>query len=69
MFPYCNFIWDIIFLRQAIHPLNPLGDKDRIFLYNINTISSRPMMRIRRNMCLNEVEDERFAYQSFSVLA
>ena len=33
-----------------INPLTPMSDQDRISPYNINTISSRQLMRITKNV-------------------
>ena len=35
---------------DASHPLTPMSDQDRISPYNINTISSRQVMRIKKNI-------------------
>ena len=32
------------------NPLTPMSDEDRISLYNINTISSKLVMRIKKNI-------------------
>ena len=34
----------------TLKPLTPMGDQDRISPYNINTISSRQVMRIKKNI-------------------
>ena len=34
---------------KGINPLTPMSDQDTISLYNINTISSRQVMRIKKN--------------------
>ena len=34
----------------GINPLTPISDQDRISHYNINTISSRQVMRIKKNI-------------------
>ena len=36
--------------KGIVNPLTPMTDQDRISPYNINTISSRQMMRIRKNI-------------------
>ena len=36
--------------RTLFNPLTPLSDQDRISPYNINTISSRLVMRIKKNI-------------------
>ena len=33
----------------ALNPLTPMSDQDRISPYNINTISSRQVTRIKKN--------------------
>ena len=33
-----------------INPLTPMSDQGRISLYNINTISGRQVMRIKKNI-------------------
>ena len=43
----------LLFLKKAkndINPLTPISDQDRISPYNINTISSRQVMRIKKNI-------------------
>ena len=35
---------------DASHPLTPMSDQDKISPYNINTISSRQVMRIKKNI-------------------
>ena len=35
-------------LRSQVNPLTPMSDEDRISPYNINTISSRQMVRIKK---------------------
>ena len=35
---------------QRVNPFTPTSDQDRISLYNINTISSRQVMRIEKNV-------------------
>ena len=39
-------------LRNAliVNPLTPISDQDRISPYNINTISGRQVMRIKKNV-------------------
>ena len=36
--------------RTLFNPLTPVSDQDRISPYNINTISSRQVMRIKKNI-------------------
>ena len=36
--------------HYRINPLPPMSDRDRISHYNINTISSRQVMRIKKNI-------------------
>ena len=35
-----------------VNPLTPMSDQDRISPYNINTISTRQVMRIKKNINL-----------------
>ena len=35
---------------HLFNPLTPMSDQDRISPYNINTISSRKVMRIKKNI-------------------
>ena len=35
---------------KCLNPLTPMSDQDRISPYNINTISSRQVMRIKKNI-------------------
>ena len=37
---------------HQINPLTPVSDQDRISPYNINTISTREVMRIQKNINL-----------------
>ena len=36
--------------NQIVNPFTPTSDQDRISPYNINTISSRQVMRIEKNI-------------------
>ena len=36
--------------QWSFNPLTPMSDQDRISPYNINTISSRQVMRINKNI-------------------
>ena len=36
--------------HDILHPLTPRSDQDRISPYNVNTISSRQVMRIEKNI-------------------
>ena len=38
----------LIFFLWYLHPLTPMSDQDRISPYNIKTISSRLVMRIKK---------------------
>ena len=40
----------IYFATVLINPLTAMSDQDRISPYNINTISSRQVMRIKKNI-------------------
>ena len=42
----------LVVLRNVnfFHPLNPMSDQDRIFPYNINTISGRLVIGITKNI-------------------
>ena len=49
---YLNtYVWDELssFFSQ-LNPFTPTSDQDRISPYNINTISSRQVMRIEKNI-------------------
>ena len=35
---------------DLVNPLTPMSDQDRISPYNINTILSRQVMRIKKNI-------------------
>ena len=35
-------------LNKSVNPLTPMSDQDRISPYNINTISTRYVMRIKK---------------------
>ena len=35
---------------KCLNPITPMSDQDRISPYNINTISSRQVMRIKKNI-------------------
>ena len=37
-------------LLRNLNPLTPISDQDRISPYNINTISSRKVLRIKKNI-------------------
>ena len=37
---------------MSLNPLTPMGDQDRISPYNTNTISTRYVMRIKKNINL-----------------
>ena len=44
---------ELLHLNRERHPLNPstpISDQDKISPYNINTISSRQVMRIKKNI-------------------
>ena len=36
--------------NYELNPLTPMSDQDRISPYNIHTISSRQVMRIKKNI-------------------
>ena len=38
------------FMLDSFNPFTPSSDQDRISPYNINTISSRQVMRIKKNI-------------------
>ena len=40
------------FSQNDFNPLTPMSDQDRISPYNINTISTRQVMRIKKNIIL-----------------
>ena len=37
-------------VTQGLNPLPPMSDQDRISPYNINTISSKQVIRIKKNI-------------------
>ena len=39
----------------SLNPLTPMSDQDRISPYNINTISARWVMRIKKNINLGRI--------------
>ena len=41
---------------RFLNPLTPISDQNRISLYNINTISTRQVMRIKKNINLEIVD-------------
>ena len=41
---------DAYHYSQYLLKLAPIGDKDRIFSYNINTVLSRQVIRIKKNI-------------------
>ena len=43
-------ISEIMNSTDAFNPLTPMSDQDRTSPYNINTISSRQVMRIKKNI-------------------
>ena len=50
---YTPLVLLIIYLIYLyISPLTPMSDQDRISPYNINTISCRQLMRIKKNVNL-----------------
>ena len=36
--------------KKKNNPLTPMSDEDKIFPYNINTVSSRQVMRMKKNI-------------------
>ena len=63
LFSFCLFIFVIklaqyiainhaIMVKIQFSPLTPMSDQDRISPYNINTISTRYVMRIKENINL-----------------
>ena len=42
--------WAIKYFLSTLNPSTPTSDQDRISLYNINTISSRQVMRIKKDI-------------------
>ena len=45
---YSTLAWNVDIIM--VNPLTPTSDQDRISPYNINTISSRQVMRIKKNI-------------------
>ena len=43
-------------VNRFLNPLTPISDQNRISLYNINTISTRQVMRIKKNINLEIVD-------------
>ena len=48
--------WTLVWLKliekkKHFNPLPPMSDQHRTSHYNINTISSRQVMRIKKNVC------------------
>ena len=43
--------------NESFNPLTPMGDQDRISPYNINALSIRQVMRIKRNKIIYKFED------------
>ena len=43
-----------LMFSSHVYPLTPRSDQDRISPYNINTISSRQVMRIKKNINLGD---------------
>ena len=39
----------------TVNPLTPMSDQDRISPYNINTMSTRQVMRIQKNINLGMI--------------
>ena len=45
------FSWDIQFTFMfQLNPFTPMSDQEKISLYNIHAISSRQVMRIKKNI-------------------
>ena len=51
-----NKCWNVFALLHNINPLTPISDQDRISPYNINTISTRKVMRIKKNINLGIID-------------
>ena len=54
---YLNFtlLFNFSTDNNLFNPLNPMSDQDRIFPYNVSTISSRQVMRINKNISLGTI--------------
>ena len=52
-------------IGKLFNPLTPISDQDRISPYNINTISTRKVMRIKKNINLGIISGSN---TKFSVL-
>ena len=44
------FYWQLLQNNNVVKPFTPTSDQDRTSPYNINTISSRQVMRIEKNI-------------------
>ena len=49
---YPKITWLIINRVDDVNPLTPTSDQDRISLYNINTMASRQVMRIKKKILI-----------------
>ena len=43
--------------KITLNPLTPMSDQDRISPHNINTISTRQVMRMKKNINLRKLVD------------
>ena len=46
-----TLVWLKLIEKKHFNPLPPMGDHHRISPYNINTISNRQEMRMKKNIC------------------
>ena len=49
---YPKITWLIINRVDDVNPLTPMSDQDRISPYNINTMASRQVMRIKKKILI-----------------
>ena len=49
---YPKITWLIINRVDHVNPLTPMSDQDRISPYNINTMASRQVMRIKKKILI-----------------
>ena len=50
----CNYFNFPQYTKTVLNPLNPMSDQERISPHNISTISSRQVMRMKKNINLGD---------------
>ena len=55
LFNFHVYVEYLIWYNWEVNPLTPMSDQDRISPYNINTISTRQVMRIKKNINLGVI--------------